>query len=203
MATPPDFTVGQVLTAAQMNQIGLWKVTPTSVSGTGASIQSDGSVLVASGGNTFTITGCFNGDFEAYQIVITDMTLSTDSSIFLQLRTGSTTSATAYYYGWLIGSAFYNGTGTTASSLTNQTVYDARILATTGGGGGGVINIFFPFLSKPTTFATVSSDARTGGAAVFGASGFHNVSTSYTSLVFTNSPVANFTRCRVSIYGYN
>lgn len=182
---------------------GLVKIVPSSVSGTGTSISPTGTITVASGSTTFTITDCFNANFEAYQIVFSDMTLSVDAGINVQLRTSAgSTSNTGYYWGWLIGSGFYSGTGTQAQSSANQGSHDPRILADSGGGSGAILNVFNPFLSKRTSFSTSGADARIGGASVFGASGFHNVSTSYTSLV-VNSGGASFVRCRVAIYGYN
>jgi hypothetical protein len=41
MATPPDFTAGQVLTAAQMNKIGLWVVKTETAFSAAASVTAD------------------------------------------------------------------------------------------------------------------------------------------------------------------
>lgn len=200
MATPPDFSVGAVLTSAQMNQIGLWKIVPT-VSGTGATVDATGTVTVASGSTSFTIINAFNADFESYEIVLSDLTLSTDSGINLQLRTATTTSTTGYYYMTQFGAANYNGAGLTTTSAANQTVWDPNILAGTGGGGGAKITLINPFLAKKTTISAIGTDARATGNARGAFSGFHDPATSYVSLVIS-SP-ANFTRCRVSVYGYN
>jgi hypothetical protein len=202
MATPPDFTAGQVLTAAQMNAVGMWKITPTSVTGTGASIQSDGSVLVASGGTTFTILGAFPTDFQVFDVVINDYTLSGDAGCNFQLRTGVTTSNTGYYFGNVFGSGFYNGTGSSFSSLANQTSFDPRMISGTGGGGGGRITLYNVNLAKPTGVTVQATDPRVGGSAMFSSSGYHSVATAYDQIVFNVSGV-NFTRARVSIYGYN
>ena len=53
MATPPDFSVGQVLTAAQMNAVGLWKV---------------GTLTVTNATSGFTDTA-FTSDFKNYRIM--------------------------------------------------------------------------------------------------------------------------------------
>jgi len=53
MATPPDFTAGAVLTANQMDAVGLWLVK---------------SQTVGSGVGSVAITDCFNSDFRNYRI---------------------------------------------------------------------------------------------------------------------------------------
>lgn len=181
---------------------GLVKITPTSVSGTGASIQTDGSVLVVSGGGTFTVENCFNSSFENYEIIISDMTLGTDSGTTMQLRNSGGTSTSGYYYGFAWGSGFYNGTGISASSLANQSAMDLRIIAAGAGGGGGRVLVTCPNLAKVTGFSATSFDPRVTGSAIFGANGYHNSNTSYTSLVF-GAGATTFTRCRVNFYGYN
>jgi hypothetical protein len=201
MATPPDFSVGAVLTAAQMNQVGMWKITPSAVSGTGASIQTDGSVLVATGGTTFTITDAFPTDYQVFHLIINDLILSTDQGILFRLVTGGTASQTGYYYGLAFGSAGYGGTYNTETGA-NQTSFSPRIISGTGGGGAASIMVYQPNLAKPTSFTYTSSDPRAGGAPIFHGSGYHSVATAYSSITFLTNG-ANFTRCRVSIYGYN
>lgn len=179
---------------------GLIKIVPT-VSGTGASVASNGTVTVASGGTSFTVINAFSADFEAYEIVITDMTLSTDAGILFQLRTSTTTSTTAYYTVNGYGAANYNGLGSTVSSVANQTSFDPNVLSGAGGGGGGRFTLFNPFLAKKTVITGVGSDARTTGNGRLSFSGFHDLSTSYVSLVVSSA--ANFTRCRLAVYGLN
>jgi hypothetical protein len=183
-----------------MNQVGLWKITPTAVSGTGATIQSDGSVLVVSGGTTFTITNCFTTDFQVYQVIINDLTLSSITSVDFQLRTATTTSATGYYTSNAFISAQYGGTTYSGTSAANATTFGTRMISTTSGGGGGKITFFNPFLATSTGIMTEVFDPRTGGAAIIQTSGFHNVAASHPSLVLNSA--ANFTKCRVSVYGY-
>lgn len=181
---------------------GLVQVIPTSVSGTGATLLSSGTVFVANGSTSFTIVNCFNATYDVYEVVISDMTLSTDAGILFQLRTLNTTSATAYYYSNGYGANFYNGTGApTVVSLANQANWDLGILAGSAGGGGAKVTIANPYLSKKTTISGVGTDPRTTGNGRLSFSGFHDLATAYVSLVIS-SP-ANFNRCRVSIYGYN
>jgi hypothetical protein len=95
MATPPVFSVGQVLTAAQVNAIGLWKITPSTVSGTGVSIGSNGDVIF-SGASAAVINDAFPADFVHFRFVFFDMVGSTTvQQILFQLR--STTNVTTNY----------------------------------------------------------------------------------------------------------
>ena len=80
MATPPVFTAGQVLTAAQMNKIGLWEVYPeTAVTGV----------------STITRDGVFTSDFTNYLLIITG-TNASSGNMNMQFRVGGVTAATNY-----------------------------------------------------------------------------------------------------------
>jgi hypothetical protein len=188
------------ISLAQSGGAGLVKIIPT-VSGTGASVDSTGTITVSSGTTSFTVIDAFNSNFEAYEIVVSDLTLSTDAGIAMQLRTSTTTSTTGYYYMASYGAAFYSGSGLTTTSSANQTSWDLFTLAGSGGGGGARFTLVNPFLSKKTTLSGGSTDARSTGNARMPITGFHDPSTSYTSFVLSSA--ANFTRCRVSVYGYN
>jgi hypothetical protein len=86
MATPPDFTAGQVLTAAQMNAVGLWLVkdqTFTSVT-------------------TVNIDTVFTNDFLYYSAIIVVNSVSVDTNLRLRYRNaGSTNSGASYFFGTL------------------------------------------------------------------------------------------------------
>lgn len=79
MATPPDFAVGQVLTSAHMDAVGLWLVK---------------SQTIGSGVPNVEVTGAFSSDFDAYKIVVSGGAASASGPLSLKL--GSTTSG---YYG--------------------------------------------------------------------------------------------------------
>lgn len=97
MATPPDFTSGAILTAAQMNQIGLWKVTPSAVSGTGVSIAANGDVILNASPEPY-ITA-FSADFDYYRIFC-NLTAFTGGAASLTVRpaSGATPNTTAGQY---------------------------------------------------------------------------------------------------------
>jgi hypothetical protein len=103
MATPPDFVSGAVLTAAQMNAIGLWLVNTTTFSAV----------------SSVEINDCFSADFQNYKIVWS-ITPSTTANISVRLRVGGVDNSTSNYF--RAGVANLN-TASTLSALnaTSQT----------------------------------------------------------------------------------
>lgn len=182
MATPPDFSVGGILTAAQMDQIGLWLITSTSL-GTG----------------TTATLSCFSADYDAYRFVFNKLK-SQSGTVFVsaQLRTGTTTSTTGYY-----GSRIeVDLSGTISSAGTNNgTAWTPPIVIDATNTAGGVLDVFDPFSAVQTSFTGGGIDARTTGAPWRSGGGFHSSATSYDQIVFTCSP--GFTaQSTVSVYGY-
>jgi hypothetical protein len=188
------------ISLAQSAGSGMVQVVPT-VSGSGTSVSLTGTVTVVSGTTSF-ILNCFNSTYEVYDIVLSDLSLSSDAGVQVQLRTGTTTSATGYYYAHTYGAGFYNGTAApTTVSLANQTSFNTDIVSGSSVAAGGRLTVFNPFLAKRTSIFVQNTDPRTSGNARLGASGFHSEAVSYNQIVFSSS--SNFTRCRVSVYGYN
>ena len=82
MATPPDFTTGAVLTAAQMNAIGLWEVT---------------TLTITNATSGFTDTA-FTSDYKNYRIVGT-FSSTTAINLAMTLRnSGGDVTLTNYKY---------------------------------------------------------------------------------------------------------
>ena len=97
MATPPDFTAGQVLTAAQMNAIGLWLVKSQTIGSAVASV---------------TVTGAFSADFDNYRVLIFGSQNSAQDRYQIQLG-----SATAAYYSVM---EYYGANGVDGSERQNN-----------------------------------------------------------------------------------
>lgn len=109
MATPPDFTAGSVLTAAQMNAVGLWRITPT-VSGTGMALS--GSEIVMTDVTAGEIRSVFSSSFRNYRVLVTH-NFSTGGGIKLEMLSGTNTveSGSVYKYagiGYVSSGAAYN-----------------------------------------------------------------------------------------------
>ena len=197
MATPPDFSVGQVLTAAQMNQVGLWAMQPTSVSGSGVTLS--GAKVTATAATEAVINNCFTDDFEFYRVLIRYQT-STTNSLFMQLRTGASNAATNYNYSEVQA---YLGFGVTVGRATGQA--QGQIGSNSNGAFWQMssMDLFGPKLAEPTTYSVLNSrnDASYANIANYVYNGTHTTATAFESLrVFVST--GTFTG-KIYIYGYN
>jgi hypothetical protein len=182
MATPPDFTTGQVLTAAQMNAVGMWLVKSDTITT----------------GNSKEITACFSADYDNYKIVLSK--IRTSGVVNVKLRMG-TTATGVYYYGGLsrtYGSATSNGE---QGSAANDWLIGC--IGTSTESAAAAIELQMPNMAQVTSFTSLGSDPRTGGtgARIYG--GYINNTTQYTSMTILLDGAATFTSCDVKVYGYN
>ena len=177
MATPPDFTVGQVLTAAQMNAVGLWLV----------KTQTIGSAV-----STVTVTNAFSADYDNYLISVQGGTASTNGAMSMQL--GAT--ATGYY-----GTGLYIQIGGVFASYqdANTAGWASCVYFSTTNLSGRVL-INSPFLSKNTTFEATALQSNTSGF-FNNARGFLNNTTSYTDFKLTTT-AGTVTGGTIRVYGY-
>ena len=97
--TYPTFNSGDVLTAAEMNAVGLWLV-KTQTIGTAVS--------------SVTVTGAFSTDYDAYQIVVTGGTFNT--TLVWGVFQFSSAHTTGYY-----GAAQFIDTAGAATALRTGT----------------------------------------------------------------------------------
>jgi hypothetical protein len=177
MATPPTFSAGSVLTAAQMNKLGMFLIQ---------------TVTIGAGTSSLPIYDAFSADFENYKIVISGGVSS--ATTVLQTQLGTT--ATGYYYG---GSARTYGGVTLNIQAANGSSWYA--------GEGSVnsiemnIEIQNPFLAKRTTFTGQFAPARADGYWL-AVGGYLENTTSYTDLTITPSGSATLTGGTVYVYGY-
>ncbi len=127
MATPPDFTVGQVLTAAQMNSIGLFRVTTCTVSSVGgtAATVSNGVVTIGTGNTSVTVNNAFSSDYQSYRIFIENLDTSGTASHLFQFSgiTGSNYLSGGSYGSW--GGAAQTGFG---NAFTTTWTLSANVL---------------------------------------------------------------------------
>lgn len=124
----PSFATGEVLTAADMNAVGLWLVKSQTV-GTGVS--------------SVTVTGAFSADYDAYQVIYSNGVMSADTALVCQIGGA----VTGYYGAYTYGS--YTGTGPFVAGDNNNT----RFTYCGGGDSSGAAAMFTlnnPFLSKQT-----------------------------------------------------
>ena len=112
MATPPTFTSGSILTSAQMNAVGLWKIASGSTTNTSA----------------LDVNSVFSSDFDNYRIVVQMASRTTLQYARCQLRTVGALTTTGYQS----ASKWYNITQSNTTFQDN----DQSTGALTGGPSG-------------------------------------------------------------------
>lgn len=172
----PVFTTGEVLTAANMNQVGLWLVK---------------SQAIGSGVSSVTVTGAFSADYDAYKIIVTGGSGSTATAIKMHLGSANTSD----YYGFM---AYGSYTGTTvlgindnnSSSFTYAGGFDTNSIACN-------IDVLSPFLTEVTEISSRVRYGTTYGHYV----GVYALTTSFTA--FTLTPFSGtLTGGNIRVYGY-
>jgi hypothetical protein len=176
----PDFSPGEVLTAAAMDSIGLWLVKTQTV-GAGVS-----SVIV---------TDAFSATYDNYLVVGNNIQFSAlNDSVFLQMRVGSTTANTSYFYA--LGYWTYGGAAAVAASNNGPSFNNMARSLGAGDRTSFAITINGPFLTQKTTVgAWVTGTDLTGSG-----SGYHNQATSYDQCVFSTL-AGSMTGGTIRVYG--
>jgi hypothetical protein len=194
MATPPDFTAGQVLTAAQMNAVGLWKITPSSA--TNGTISGNGTVSVTSASATVTVNGVFSSDYNAYLIVVSEWVHSTQAELAICM--GTTFTGTAHRF-----STIFVTTGGTITGGGNAGTdrIPVGIHSSTTEYGGGTITVVNPFIAQETSISAQNADVRAAGAPLRCSAGGVINNTSYTAFSLTAG--GTITGMKIDVYGYN
>jgi hypothetical protein len=103
MATPPTFSSGAVLTAAQMNSVGLWLVKTQ---------------VVGSGVSSVSVTSAFSGDYNNYKIIYEGGTSSASGGVLFRMQLDGIT--TQYY------SSAMQQTATSGTVVTTNVTAAAR-----------------------------------------------------------------------------
>ena len=188
MATPPDFTTGQVLTAAQMNAVGMWLITSDTLSGTSKNFES-----------------VFNdADYENYFIVGNSLTLSGTGAILFRMLNGSTP-ASGNAYGWAMrgltvataGADVTSGAANISSGFTGfeQTGLNNAV-------AGGFEMVLYAPHKAARTFGTVNSAMYNSAFLHHTGMVIHDALTAYNGIQFLTGSAVTMGG-RISIYGYN
>jgi hypothetical protein len=180
--TYPSFNSGDVLTATDMNAVGLWKI----------------GTYTATSGGSIDIDSVFTSTYDNYRIIISDVRLTSISGIAMKLRSGGTSSATSYYN---IRQGFDYSTGVAGAATTaNGSEWNLALIVDAGNSAGCAIDIFNPFLAQKTTYASQGGDSRTNGLGALSSSGLHNSASSYDG--FTLFHGNTYSNIKVVVYGY-
>jgi hypothetical protein len=177
----PDFAVGEVLTAAAMDSIGLWLVKTQAVS--------------ASPVSSVIVTNAFSATYDNYLVRVDNVQYSAaNDNVSVQMRIGTTTSATSYLYSLPFGS-YAATTGIAASSTATSFTIAGRTLAANDK-VSFLFNINQPFLPVKTTVSSIAI----GSDLIGPFAGYHNVNASYDQFVVSTS--GTMTGGIIRVYGY-
>jgi hypothetical protein len=169
----PDFSPGEVLTAAAMDSIGLWLV-KTQTIGTGVS--------------SVPVTDAFSANYDNYLVTINGGAASSDGDMRMSLGASGTGYKNQILY------ATYNNTPLAFSPTASQWNY-------VGSSGTNELQARFEVFSPFTTKFTKCSSQYANSAAFVTFGGIHEVAASYTGFTLTPS-VGTLTGGIIRIYGY-
>lgn len=175
MATPPSFTAGAVLTAAQMNAIGLWLVKTETIGSAVSSV---------------TVSNAFTSDYPSYRVVVSNCVPSTTLSINITLG------STATGYSW---SGYYvdPSTGTLNANASAGTTSWASFMPATTAGLNGFFDLIDPQLARPTKI--FAANARAGLTIDY--QGLLTDTTAYTAFTLTTT-TGTLTGGTIRVYGF-
>jgi hypothetical protein len=176
MATPPDFSVAQVLTAAHMSAVGLWLVKEQ---------------VIGSDVGNVTVTDAFSADYENYKITISGGSAAGATALELQLGAATT----GYYAGYTI--VTYSTGAVTGTANNNASSWTLAGSASTDSIHMNV-ELMSPFLTETTQ---IWGQGQVGLAVARQISGILNDTTSYTSFKVTATS-QNLTGGTIRVYGY-
>jgi hypothetical protein len=172
--TFPSFGAGEVLTATDMNAVGLWLV-KTQTIGTGVS--------------SVTVTNAFSAEYDAYKIVVTGGVGS--SSTELRFRLGAVTSGYRFVF-------VYTAYGSSVLAVASSTATSVEYTGTsTTSSLGANIEVQNPFLPDHTFVQSATATSGFAGTT----SGSLETTTSYTDFtIFIGA--GTITGGTIRVYGY-
>lgn len=180
----PDFSPGEVLTAAAMDSIGLWRV----ASGTLA-------------GATTDFVGCFSSNYTNYRIVIDQIAWTGTGDLYFRLLSGSTP-ATGADYAW----AFNGLSAIGAASNSNGNAQTLGYFGTSNSGANNLavgavsFDVYSPNVAVRTLFTGMGAGVLSEYVSKAGMAS-HNLTTAYTGIRFLTGTAVQMSG-NVTIYGY-
>ena len=197
MATPPDFNVGDVLTAQDINAVGLWRITGctvTSAGGTSATA-SNGVVTIGSGNTSVTVNNAFSSDFDNYRIIISGTTF-TNGGGGIRFNLGGTVGGANYHYGGIL---INTATGALTGAPGNNVGFVLIGTTTSTNAHANILDVLLPQKALRTTIIGGLSYGETNSVGPIYA--IHNADTAFTSFTYypTNGTMSGGT---IRVYGY-
>lgn len=183
---------------------GLVPIVPTSVSGTGVSVDAAGLVTftAATTASGINVNGCFTSTYANYRLMWDIPTTSTNLNLTMQLRVAGTSAATAY------DRLVNGGTGAiaapTMANNLNQTSW--QVAAATTAQHHSILELWRPAVAVGTVGFLVGSGltnppTAAGTFATQQSTLFHRTATAYDG--FTIAPSTGTCTGTLRIYGYN
>ncbi len=173
----PSFSAGEVLTAADMNAVGLWLVKTQTV-GTGVA--------------TVTVTGAFSSTYENYRIIYSGGTMNSGNDLYMQIG-GSTTG----YFGVLLYSSTTGG-GALVAANNNNNRADWLGGAVANQSAHLLVDVLGPNNAAYTKIRLGNYQADNNYGTY---QGEHRVATAYTSFLIGNAG-GTMTGGTIRVYGY-
>lgn len=171
----PSFTTGEILTAADMNAVGLWLVKSQTVGTAVSSVQ---------------VTGAFSAAYDSYRIIYDGGVASTALTLSLTLGSSTTT------YNMSLPYVTYGSGAPAGTSLVNASAWTLVGYGTTNYVGLGV-DLYSPNLPRFTRIAgSYVAENEAGGYF-----GIHKTASAYTSFTVTTS-TGTLTGGAIRVYGY-
>jgi hypothetical protein len=178
----PDFSPGEVLTAAAMDSIGLWKVASGNFS---------------TGVNTFDISNVFSSSYKSYRVIFRNVLCSAGSLYYIRLRNSGGIAAGADY---VYAGAFrlFGGGGADNNNTVNGNTFFVGGFATNVDQNYTTFDLHNPQQPLKTGFMA----SYTNGDAGAFINGRHNLTTQYTGLTVLTNAAPTFTNGEWAVYGY-
>jgi hypothetical protein len=181
----PVFISGEILTAANMNAVGLWLIKSQTVTGTPSAV---------------VIPSAFSADFDSYRVVISNLTMSANAyttNVFVKMHDGTNPVSANYNFGV---PRVDLGSGA-VSSLFGALQTTGCIIGTgTGDKFSTAFDILNPFNPSHTVFSGLTVSAASNGYSGAG-SGMHQSSVGYPAFQVLVS-TGTITGGNISVYGY-
>lgn len=194
----PDFSPGEILTAAAMDSVGLWRITTCTVSSTGgtAATASNGVITVGTGNTTVTINNAFSADYDNYFITWDGGVISTLALIQVYMGTAPTASA---YYGSRSATMV---TGAFAGAGDNNVGVWQYACAGDSNFAQMAFHLYSPYRADQTYIDSMYHEPN-AGATVFGKYiGFLNNTVQYTNFTIDPQGATTMTGGQIRVYGY-
>jgi hypothetical protein len=185
----PSFASGEVLTAADMNAVGLWKV------GTGTAVYGTTTQL--------NMSNMFTSDYRAYKIVISSLRYAaTNTTLSLQLLNAGTPANTASY-DFAYRGLGSDGTVRDTNSFAATSLSDLGCFNTTANDYQAQVSfeVINPAAAIVTTFINIAASGFAAYPFTRNGAARHSVATAYDGIRLFPSAGGTF-GAEVVVYGY-